>query len=203
MKITGQKFKRGIIFLFIGHIVSINGFGQDSIQIEIYNGFELFQLGNSINKFDSLVCAEERTQTKYYNIDTTNQCQSYDYLPAKNKIIKIGDTRFITAALHIDTSTREINGVTLENIYTDKAIENPTTSWLDDFKKMMDFLKIYFGSKPKNETTKYDDNEYYSSKIYSWTKNRVKYILTATQFPKRYDSQILSYTLSLDYHKKK
>lgn len=194
---------RLILFSYAFIVLNIDAFAQDSIELETYNGFEFFQLGDSINRLDSLGCAEERTQKKYYNIDTTNQCQSFHYLPARSKIILIGYTRFKNAMLHIDTSTREINAVTLMNIYTDKDIENPTTRWLYDLQKMIDFLKIYFGFKPKNETTKYDNNEFYSSKIYSWTKKRIKYILTATHFPKRNDKQMLSYTLTLDYHKKK
>lgn len=160
--------------------------------------FELFSIGDSIQKFNNLLsCGENSEDFKMVDVTGKLDCQVFKYLPAVKDSVDVGGVKFSWVFLFPD-SLKLITTIGFLRTYlnTDSPA-NPVIMAKEDYTALEQFITSFLQLKGKKYKEDRKKGESFSGLV--WIKDGTKYLLRKYDLVKR--KKMVSQILSLDISK--
>lgn len=158
--------------------------------------FELFSIGDSIQKFTNLLsCGQRSDDIEIVDLGGRLSCKVFKYLPAIKDPVDAGGVKF-SAVLLFPDSLKFITGIAFNKTYLNTdTTTNPKKMAQKDYSALEEFISSFLqlkGNKHKEPHTKGE----YSGLI--WIKDGTQYLLRKYDVAKRKKkvSQILIFEIS-------
>lgn len=160
--------------------------------------FELFSIGDSIQKFNNLLsCGQNSEDFKIVDVTGKLDCQVFKYLPAVKDSVDVGGVKFSDVLLFPD-SLKLITTIGFLRTYldTDSPV-NPVIMAKEDYTALEQFITSFLQLKGKKYKEDRKKGESFSGLV--WIKDGTKYLLRKYDLAKR--KKMVSQILSLDISK--